>query len=168
MKDFLVSCYEAFLYIVTIGSMLEAGKLQHPGLDKFQHVLSTDLDIPTFVPSGGVQQPLVAGNPPIQCSYPQLKGWETCNSATNRSCWLTPPKNSRVPLAPFDINTDYEAIFPHGIRREYHITTENVVLDPDGFIKTKGKAFALNGTNPSYPGPLIEVTEVSLVIVCCH
>lgn len=164
MRDFFRSCYELFLYMTAIGSMLDSGKLRHPGLDKFQHVLSPDLDIPSFSPSGGLQHPFVAGDPNFKCEYPKLAGWTTCNSATNRSCWLQPPKNSKVPLAPFDINTDYEAIFPEGKVREYNLTVENVHLDPDGFIKTKGKAFARVGEKPEYPGPLIEVSGLSLVM----
>jgi len=144
---FFVSCYEMFLYMASVGSLLDSNPLQSP-------MLSDGL---SFHPQHPLQHPHLAASPAFQCQYPKLKGWESCNSASNRSCWLTPPKDSKVPLAPFDINTDYETIFPEGITRHYHLTTDDVEINADGVIKSFGKVF--NGTREKvYPGPLIEVS----------
>ena len=146
---FLVSCYELFLYMTSIGSLLDSNQLQSPML--------SDSGL-SFHPQHPLQHPHLAASPAFQCQYPKLKGWESCNSASNRSCWLSPPKDSKVPLAPFDINTDYETIYPEGITRHYHLTTDDAEIDADGVIKSLGKVF--NGTRDKvYPGPLIEVSR---------
>ena len=49
------------------------------------------------------------------------------------------------------INTDYEAQWPRGIKREYWLNVSAQTISPDGFLKTEGKVF-----NNTYPGPLIE------------
>lgn len=49
----------------------------------------------------------------FNCSYPELKGWRKCTSASDRSCWLKGPYGQV-----FDINTDYENFWPEGVVRE--------------------------------------------------
>lgn len=49
----------------------------------------------------------------FHCKYPELKGWENCTSADDRSCWLKGPYGQV-----FNIDTDYENFYPEGIVRE--------------------------------------------------
>ena len=42
------------------------------------------------------------------CQYPSLVGWESCNTASDRGCWLNDPRR-RETLYQYNISTDYEA-----------------------------------------------------------
>ncbi|KAK3384924.1 multicopper oxidase-domain-containing protein [Podospora didyma] len=69
----------------------------------------------------------------------------TCNTATNRQCWMTSPA--------FNINTDYETSTPNtGVTRTYTFTlTEvNSWVGGDGGVKVK--AMLVNG---QFPGPTV-------------
>ena len=57
------------------------------------------LSFSTFWDIYGLQKPLDLGNsevhihpetatPDFVCKYPSLPGWENCNSADSRDCWL--------------------------------------------------------------------------------
>jgi hypothetical protein len=98
---------------------------------------------PIFIPPGA--QPLPDGSH-FKCNYPNMVGWESCSTPEDRTCWLKNPD-----MGQFDIYTDYEALRPHGIVRNY---TLNVA---DGWLNTDGQNFnnakLLNG---SYPGPWIQ------------
>ena len=63
---------------------------------------------PVFTPPG--TQPGTI----VECDYSNMIGWEICSDATDRTCWLKNPG-----MGQFEINTDYEALRPHGIMRNY-------------------------------------------------
>ncbi|KAK8193583.1 multicopper like protein [Phyllosticta capitalensis] len=89
-----------------------------------------------------------------------MKGWKSCNSADDRSCWLR-DSNSKQPLfSQYDIHTDYENNWPKGVTREYWIEVKESILVNDGYSKPTGKT--INGT---YPGPLLEACWGDEIIV---
>ncbi|KAL1985427.1 hypothetical protein VTN96DRAFT_7870 [Rasamsonia emersonii] len=84
------------------------------------------------------------------CHYPSLIGWELCNGPDSRNCWLRDTQTKQPIFSQFDIETDYEALWPPGITREYWLEVSEHTISPDGFPKA-GQVF-----NETYPGPLIE------------
>lgn len=64
------------------------------------------------------QHPLVKPNPEFTCHYPTLYGWELCNGPDSRDCWLRDVTAKQPIFSQFDINTDYEALWPPGVTRE--------------------------------------------------
>jgi hypothetical protein len=95
---------------------------------------------PIFLPPGN--QP---GNE-FKCDYSNMVGWEPCSTAADRTCWLKNPE-----MGQFDINTDYEALRPHGIVRHYTLHATDGWLNADGQNFTQAKLF-----NKRYPGPWIQ------------
>ena len=95
-------------------------------------------DYPIFYPPNGPKD--------FQCKYPEMPGWKSCSTPTNRKCWL---KNGKQEI---NINTDYEnmTLTPKGIVRKYNLELSNMTLTGDGFKNPYGKVF-----NQSYPGPWI-------------
>ncbi|KAF2469131.1 uncharacterized protein BDR25DRAFT_394500 [Lindgomyces ingoldianus] len=87
------------------------------------------------------------------CSYPP--GWQSCNDANNRGCWVKDPNGKQ-----YNINTDYEDETPLGIERTYDIEISEQKLSPDGTEKTLAKVI-----NGKYPGELIEACWGDTVIV---
>lgn len=86
----------------------------------------------------------------FQCEYPELSDYEFCSAHDARRCWLKPKDpNSGKPT--FDIDTNYEELFPKGITRKYVLDVTNETLYPDGCRNNETKLF-----NASYPGPWIE------------
>ncbi|KAL2012820.1 hypothetical protein VTN00DRAFT_345 [Thermoascus crustaceus] len=84
------------------------------------------------------------------CQYPKLTGWELCNGPNSRDCWLR-DTNKRQPIfSQFDIQTDYEDVWPPGITRKYWLEVDYKTISPDGIPKL---AQVINKT---LPGPLIE------------
>ncbi|KXJ90396.1 multicopper oxidase-domain-containing protein [Microdochium bolleyi] len=75
------------------------------------------------------------------CEYPKLKGWKSCSTKNDRSCWLKGPKGER-----YDINTDYETKFPEGKTRKYYLEVDKMTINGDGIDNVEGK------------GDIIEVT----------
>lgn len=80
------------------------------------------------------------------CNYTSMKGWRSCSTPTNRSCWLTNDKGGF-----FDINTDYERLAPTGILRKYTLVIANGSYNADGLDFPEAKLF-----NDTYPGPWIQ------------
>ncbi|KAL1966153.1 hypothetical protein VTN77DRAFT_4705 [Rasamsonia byssochlamydoides] len=115
------------------------------------------------VPVPGVQfkpyvPPEIAGQVPFKeqdrnfvCHYPSLIGWELCNGPDSRGCWLRDTKTKQPIFSQFDIETDYEVLWPPGITREYWLEVSEHTISPDGFPKA-GQVF-----NETYPGPLIVI-----------
>jgi hypothetical protein len=95
---------------------------------------------PIFTPPG--TQPGTV----FKCDYSNMIGWESCSDVTDRTCWL---KNSD--MGQFDINTDYEALRPHGIMRNYTLNVTDWWWNADGQNFTNAKLF-----NKTYPGPWIQ------------
>nr|KAK5440397.1 hypothetical protein LTR18_007685 [Exophiala xenobiotica] len=92
------------------------------------------------------QPPGIRPGSKFTCDYSNMIGWESCSTETDRSCWL---KNSD--MGQFDINTDYEALRPHGIMRNYTLNVKDGWLNADGQNFTNAKLF-----NDTYPGPWIQ------------
>ncbi|KAF2186467.1 multicopper oxidase [Zopfia rhizophila CBS 207.26] len=78
------------------------------------------------------------------CSYPS--GWQSCNSADNRGCWVRDPSGKE-----YNINSNYEADVPSGIERTYDIEITEKEISPDGVPKPLAKLI-----NGEYPGQVIE------------
>ncbi|OQV10674.1 hypothetical protein CLAIMM_14640 isoform 2 [Cladophialophora immunda] len=81
------------------------------------------------------------------CEYPDLDGYTFCSTYGDRSCWLKHPDPQKQV---YDINTDYENVFPKGKTRQYYIEVNEKTIRPDGVDR---KAMVVNDT---YPGPWIE------------
>lgn len=56
------------------------------------------------------------------CQYPKLTGWELCNGPNSRGCWLRDTNKKQPIFSQFDIQTDYEDVWPPGITREVFAT----------------------------------------------
>lgn len=52
------------------------------------------------------------------CKYPSLVGWELCNGPDSRDCWLRNTRIKQPIFSQFDVQTDYEDVWPPGITRE--------------------------------------------------
>lgn len=53
----------------------------------------------------------------FECHYPELeaKGWEQCNTATSRDCWIRDPKANAPSFTQYDVRTDCKRLsIPHG------------------------------------------------------
>ncbi|KAL4728117.1 hypothetical protein ACLX1H_004852 [Fusarium chlamydosporum] len=94
----------------------------------------------------------------FNCSYPELKGWRKCTSASDRSCWLKGPYGQV-----FDINTDYENFWPEGVVREYTLNVTDQDINGDGVNNPYGKVF-----NKQYPGPWIQACWGDIIKVTVH
>jgi hypothetical protein len=57
-------------------------------------------------------------DPNFVCHYPSLIGWELCNGPNSRNCWLRDTKTKQPIFSQFDVETDYEVLWPPGITRE--------------------------------------------------
>jgi hypothetical protein len=87
---------------------------------------------------------------PFRCEYPdypEKDGWVSCNTKTDRQCWL---RNTRTGER-FDINTDYESTGPKGIVRQYYLELADSKRNPDGFGSLPVQLF-----NDSFPGPRLQ------------
>lgn len=87
---------------------------------------------------------------PFRCEYPDYPeedGWVSCNTATNRQCWLKNTKTGQQ----FDITTNYEKNGPKGIVRNYYLELANFTRNPDGFGDIYVQLF-----NNSFPGPRLQ------------
>ncbi len=76
-----------------------------------------------------------------------MQGWEDCSHELDRKCWIRNKSDGRQ----FDINTDYENIWPIGVERYYEIDLADSWYAADGLNFTLAKLF-----NHRYPGPWIE------------
>ncbi|KXH66883.1 Lcc2 [Colletotrichum salicis] len=83
------------------------------------------------------------------CDYRHMrdKGFKSCGTADDRSCWLRNPKTGEE----FNITTDYEYRVPQGVKRVYHLNVTDGYVNANGLNFTEAKMF-----NNSWPGPLIE------------
>ncbi|KAK1622754.1 multicopper oxidase-domain-containing protein [Colletotrichum phormii] len=83
------------------------------------------------------------------CDYRHMrdKGFRSCGTADDRSCWLRNPKTGEE----FNITTDYEYRVPQGVKRVYHLDVTDGYVNANGLNFTEAKMF-----NNSWPGPLIE------------
>lgn len=157
MKAFLTSCWDTLLRLATYAYVLEHDTNQQP------------LPLPTAISNhhGYATPPIAAGvsfapqNASVNftCQYPTLVGWEACNHASDRGCWLKDPLK-RQPLSQYDINTDYENVTPPGVERLYHLNVTVSPLSPDGYLKPLGQVF-----NSTYPAPLLEACWGDTLVV---
>jgi hypothetical protein len=137
------------LNIATLSSFNDDGVQQKPLFGNSPAVVDR-LHGPIFKPPGG--RPSGDGSDFV-CDYSSMTGWRPCSTPEDRSCWLTNDKGGR-----FDINTDYEAVAPQGILRQYTLIvapgsingTKNPI-NGDGLIFSDAKLF-----NATYPGPWLQ------------
>ena len=134
----LNSCWEAFLLLSTFNPL--------NGYDRNQRPLNLPHEVPESPAT--IATSFQPPNSSITCQYPA--GWTYCGSANNRNCWL---KNTGKVSGPssYDIKTDYEDAWPHGVLREYWLNISEVPIFPDGYLKKTGLVF-----NHTYPGPVLE------------
>ncbi|KAF2201861.1 hypothetical protein GQ43DRAFT_431250 [Delitschia confertaspora ATCC 74209] len=116
-------------------------------------------DYPIFKPPNAPED----WNDQFVCKYPSLPEYELCsNKHDHPGCWLK-PKNASSGLPTYNIKTDYESIYPPGIKRNYTIDISNTTLSPDGCLNEEGKVF-----NLTYPGPWIEACwgdEIEVTVI---
>jgi hypothetical protein len=94
---------------------------------------------PIFVPPG-------SGNDNFTCDYSSMSGFRACSTPEDRTCWLTNDAGTT-----FDINTDYESVWPQGVVRQYTLDIHDGWVNADGINFTDAKLF-----NSSYPGPWLQ------------
>lgn len=135
MKDLCLRLLPATLLAVAHAQPTQSKAGSEEGLSKVDSHLNGVRFRPTNSPSG------------IVCEYPDLRYWEPCNSAGDRSCWM----RSTMDNSTWDVRTNYEYRWPQGITREYYLEVTEQPLSPDGYVKPRG--LVVNG---SYPGPVIE------------
>lgn len=140
---FFKSCWEAFLQLSTFRPFDHSSHANQRPLDDAAVIVRPELASPGFT-----------------CSYPSLKGWKSCNTATSRDCWIQDPARRQPLFSQYDIHTDYESETPRGVTREYWLDVDNVELSPDGYAKPTAKAF-----NATYPGPTIEACWGDEIVV---
>ncbi len=133
-------CWTAIVHILNVLSLTSwSGKFatEQP-LQGSVLVNHPSEDYPIFHPPNGPED--------FRCEYPEMPGWKSCSTPTNRKCWLKKGKEE------YNIRTDYEntKITPKGIVRKYSLELSNMTLTGDGFKNPYGKVF-----NQSYPGPWI-------------
>ena len=87
-------------------------------------------------------------NSSITCQYPT--GYQYCGTTSNRTCWLKKTGNI-AGASGYDINTDYEKVWPTGVVREYWLNIAETPIGPDGYLKPVGLVI-----NNTYPGPVLE------------
>ncbi|OHF03828.1 Lcc2 [Colletotrichum orchidophilum] len=95
---------------------------------------------PIFTPPGSNIEKFV-------CDYSQMKGFKSCGTANDRSCWL---RNSDTGEE-YNISTNYEDKMPQGINRVYYLNVTDGYINANGLDFNEAKIF-----NNSWPGPLIE------------
>jgi hypothetical protein len=113
-----------------------------PNALKPAHADIVPVDGPVFTPPGAQPDSEWQG---FKCEYPDMVGWEYCGRA-DRTCWLKNPY-----MGQFDINTNYEALRPHGIVRNYTLNVTDGTWNTDGQRFNNAKLF-----NNTYPGPWIQ------------
>ncbi|OQV04908.1 hypothetical protein CLAIMM_09722 [Cladophialophora immunda] len=99
---------------------------------------------------------------PFRCEYPdypEKEGWISCNTKTDRHCWLRNVKTGQR----YDIHTDYENDGPKGIVRHYYLELEESTRNPDGFASLPVQLF-----NNSFPGPRIQACWGDQVHITVH
>ncbi|KAM0364816.1 hypothetical protein ACHAPK_010208 [Fusarium culmorum] len=120
----------------------------HQDVLKFTHNSAGDkIPYPHFPAPNGPDKDGVE----FQCKYPELKGWEKCTSADDRSCWLKGPYDQV-----FDINTDYENFWPEGVVREgkkYILRVINTSVDTTWIFSIDNHNFTVMSTDfvPIHP-----------------
>ena len=141
---FLNSCWEVLLQVTTYAQSLGLGH------DIYQQPLPLPNHAhgPALVPAAGVSFLPQGSEGGFTCEYPTLTGYEACNSARDRTCWLKPANGKGFV---YDIHTDYERYGPQGKTREYWLNVSTQAIAPDGYVKLLGQVF-----NNSYPGPNIQ------------
>ena len=150
------------------------------------------VDVPNNEQSPIFQPPSGSPDLPLTCNYTALgPGWVDCSTSGDRSCWLRGPNGAK-----YDINTDYEKVWPTGKLRtvwypfhhapssshilqecialnpsQYHLNLTETKLAPDGVVNEGAKVF-----NGQYPGPWIreslssnhwQTTDLSIILEAC-
>lgn len=118
--------------------------------------LSTSQNTPSNATSGPSYIPQLG---PWDCHYPDLQkeGFSPCNTGNQRACWQL----GNGSVSNWDINTNYENVYPTGVTREYWLDVNLTPgVSPDGQAKVNG--VTVNGT---YPGPMIEACWGDLIKV---
>ena len=80
---FLTKCTEALLGFLTFAPVDK---------NPFQEPLTQQP-----LPFGDITIQPENASPGFQCQYPAMKGWKSCNTADDRTCWLQDP-SSKQPL----------------------------------------------------------------------
>ncbi|CAJ2512223.1 Uu.00g052380.m01.CDS01 [Anthostomella pinea] len=101
------------------------------------------LDHPVFTPPSTPSNGEDSG---FVCEYPEMTDWYDCSSPSNRECWLRHPDGREL-----NIHTDYEAVAPVGIQRNYTLVVNDGNVNLDGMNFTDAKLF-----NNTYPGPWLQ------------
>lgn len=147
LPDSWLKCLVSFLDVVTLSSFSHKPSTQQSL--QAQDVVHEN----TYAPASGpiFTPPYPPKDPPppdvaIKCDYSAMSGWELCNDADDRGCWLRGPEGKN-----FSIDTNYERHWPTGIKRSYVLDVSEMALAPDGVCMPYGKVF-----NGSYPGPWIQ------------
>ena len=75
------------------------------------------VDVPNNEQSPIFQPPNGSPDLPFSCNYTAMgPGWTNCSTSGDRTCWLRGPKGAK-----YDINTDYEKVWPTGqLRKVWH------------------------------------------------
>lgn len=163
----LARVWNGLVYLLNIATLSPVGPknygqvpLANAKLSQLPSDAKTSLKGPIFIPPG--TQPLPDGTQ-FKCDYSNMIGWESCSTENDRTCWLRNPD-----MGQFDIYTDYEALRPHGITRNYTLVASDAWLNadgqnftnakilnlvPDGWSNTDENRKLLNNT---YPGPWIQ------------
>jgi hypothetical protein len=121
-----------------------------------EYEISTDGHGPKFKPPTGRPDGLPGSD--LMCEYPSLgRDWIPCSEAVNRECWLRNTETGEQ----YNITTDYEAISPPGIVRDYRLVLSNKTINADGIEFPYGKVFSSDfpdgkDFNGTFPGPLIQ------------
>ncbi|KAI9653651.1 MAG: hypothetical protein M1821_006998 [Bathelium mastoideum] len=126
--------YNAFHQIPLLKDIVR--KLDVSSEPLFQHTTST-----AAAPSGPIFKAPGGVDTNFQCDYSKMVGFRSCSTPEDRSCWLTDDKGTV-----FDINTDYESIWPQGIVRPYTLDVYDGVVNADGIDFPDAKLF-----NNRYP-----------------
>ncbi|KAF4176663.1 hypothetical protein CNMCM8694_005653 [Aspergillus lentulus] len=140
LKLYVISLirYFGFTSLIGLDSVDEAPLLKGDNTT-LEELSSTP---PIFVPPG------TGKDNRIKCNYPGLPGWWHPDSPDLRDVWLRNNKTGRE----YNIKTDYEASWPQGVRRDYHIIVSNdTTANWDGIPFPGAKL--INGT---FPGPWIQ------------
>lgn len=156
VMGFFTSCWSALLQLTAYAHMMGSHEMgQQPLHLPTESTPHKEIDNAatgvTFTPQNA--------SPDFTCQYPTLTGWEACNNATDRGCWLTDP-SQKESLYQYNISTDYESFSPPGITREYWLNVSVHPISADGYLKPLAQVF-----NQSYPGPLLEACWGDEVIV---
>ncbi len=147
LPDSWLKCLVSFLDVVTLSSFSHKPSTQQSL--QAQDVVHENIYAPASGPIFTPPYPPKDPPPPdvaIKCDYSAMSGWELCNDADDRGCWLKGPEGKN-----FSIDTNYEHHWPTGIKRSYVLDVSEMALAPDGVCMPYGKVF-----NGSYPGPWIQ------------